>query len=54
MTLNFKYVVYESCQFEHLTIEKFQGNFFSENFKVLMDFLSKKIIKVVFLINRHT
>ena len=40
MALNLEYVVYESCQFDDLTIKKFKQNFFVENFQVLANFLS--------------
>ena len=43
MTLNFKYVVYESCQFDDLAIKKCEQHFFVKNFKVLAIFLLRKI-----------
>ena len=39
MALNLEYVVYESCQFDDLTIKKFERNFFVKNFQVLANFL---------------
>ena len=50
MTLNFEYVVYESCQLDHLTIENCRGNFFVKNFQVLADFLLEKMKMCIFLI----
>ena len=50
MTLNLKYVVYESCQFDVLTIKKCEQNFFVKKLQVLADFLLRKIVIDIFLI----
>ena len=52
MALNFEYVVYESCQFDDLTIKKCEPNFFVKNFQVLANFLLRKINTVHFF-NKH-
>ncbi len=42
MTLNLKYVVYESCQFDVLTIEKCEQNFLLKISKCLRFFYQEK------------
>ena len=51
MTLNFKYVVYESCRLDDLTIEKLRGIFFVKNFQVLAHFLLRKMCIHIFLLH---
>ena len=54
MTLNFKYVVYESCQFDDRTVKNFRVKFFAKNIEVLANFLSIKIYVDIFLLDIPT
>ena len=44
MTLNFKYVVYESCQFDDLAIKKCEQHFLLKTLKCLRFFIKKSLL----------